>query len=112
MFTLYLTSSFYYLFKAAIDCCLVWALHIKSTSPGKRALYLPRHRRTENAAGNINKQRCAHQASGPQSRPNCARWGDEGWERTEYEPQRDKVHIKAVVSVSPDSCIFTFIDKC
>lgn len=55
--------------EAAVDCCPVWALHKKSTRPGKRALYLPQHMRTENAAGHINKQCCAHQASRHHSRP-------------------------------------------
>ena len=72
---------------------------------------MPGHRRTENAAGNINKQCCAHQASSYHSRRNSARWGNAGWDRIEYEPKRDKVHIKAMVSVSSDSCIFTFIEK-
>lgn len=55
--------------EAAIDCCLAWAPRKKSTSPGKRAPRLPRHRRTENAAGHTNERCCAHQARSHHSRP-------------------------------------------
>lgn len=44
--------------------------------------------------------------------PSRARWGDAGWERTEYQPKRDKAHIEAVVSMSPDSRIFTRTGNC
>lgn len=44
--------------------------------------------------------------------PSRARWGDAGWERTEYQPKRDKVHLEAVVSMGPDSRIFTCTGEC
>ena len=36
--------------------------------------------------------------------PNHAPWGDSGWESTGYWPQRAEVHIKGIISKSPDPC--------
>lgn len=35
-------------------------------------------------------------------------WGDAGWENRGYRPQGAKVHIKGVISVSPDSYLLWF----
>ena len=33
-------------------------------------------------------------------------------ENTRYWPQIAEVHIKGMMSVSPDSCIFPYVEKC
>ena len=38
-----------------------------------------------------------------------APWGDSGWENTGYWSQIAAVHIKRMISVSPDSCVFPHI---
>ena len=82
----------------------------------------------------VTKGRCSHQAitlqlpwwwvlkelrvetnslpSATAATPNCVPWGDSGWERTWYWPQIAEVHIKRMISVSPDSCIFQYIETC
>ena len=39
-------------------------------------------------------------------------WGNSGWENTGYWPQVAEVPIKGIISVSPDSCIFSYIEMC
>ena len=39
-------------------------------------------------------------------------WGKSGCENTGYWPQRAEVHIKGMISVSLDSCLFPYIEKC
>ena len=43
--------------------------------------------------------------------PECAPLGDSGWKVTGYWPWIVKVHIKGVVSMSPDSSIFSFVES-
>ena len=38
--------------------------------------------------------------------------GDSGWERKGYWPQTAKMHIKDMISINPDSCIFPHVEKC
>ena len=43
--------------------------------------------------------------------PKGAAWGNSGRENTGYWPQIAEVDIKGLISVSPDSCIFSYIEK-
>ena len=43
--------------------------------------------------------------------PSSVPWGDSGWEKTWYQPWIARVHIKGMITVSPDSCIFPYIEK-
>ena len=52
-----------------------------------------------------------HQTLQP-SNPNSTPWGDSGWESPGYWPQMAEVRIKGMISVSPDSCIFPYMEKC
>lgn len=64
----------------------------------------------KNAACHFSKQRMSQPSShcsGPHSEP----WGDLGQERTGCWPEIAKKHIKGVVSVNPESCIFSYVEK-
>ena len=39
-------------------------------------------------------------------------WGNSGYENIGYWPQIAEEHIKGIISVSPDSHIFPYIEKC
>ena len=43
---------------------------------------------------------------------NSAPRGDSGWENTGFWPRIAEVHIKGMISTSPDFCIFPYIEKC
>ena len=43
--------------------------------------------------------------------PNNDPRGSTGWQNTRYWPQVTEVHIKGIISMSPDSCIFPFKEK-
>ena len=76
--------------------------------PGFPWLRIIRMWMTDVPAASVNKQCCSHQAS--TATLNSEPWGDSGWER--YWPQIAEVHIKGMISVSPDSCIFSNTEKC
>lgn len=57
-------------------------------------------------ATGVNKRCCCQQAS---SRPNCVPWEDSGWRKAGYWPYIVKAHIKGIISVRADSCIFPYI---
>ena len=84
------------------------------------------------AAISVNKGCCSHQAITPDGEPwgdsgwkqmpaikqsttagtpNGAPRGDAGWESTGYLPQRAEMHIKWMISMSPNFCIFSYIEK-
>ena len=44
--------------------------------------------------------------------PNSEPWESSGFGNTGYRPQIAEVHIKRMISVSPDCCIFPCIEKC
>ena len=48
-----------------------------------------------------------HTAATPEGSP----WGNTGCENTGYWPQRAEVPIKGMISMSPDLCIFPYIEK-
>ena len=63
----------------------------------------------KNVVCHISKQRILRPSS---HQPwNCAPWGDSGQRKAGYRPQIAKVQIKWMISMSPDSCIFPYIDK-
>lgn len=54
----------------------------------------------------VNKGCCGLQdVSHAAPSPNSAPWGETGWRRTGYWPKVAKVHIKEMISVSPDAHI-------
>ena len=44
--------------------------------------------------------------------PNGAPWRGLGWENTGYWPQIAEVHIKGMISIRPEFCIFPHLAKC
>ena len=62
----------------------------------------------ETQEGKVYLPSSSHQtAATPYGEP----WGNSGWENTGYWPQLAEVHIKGMISVSPDSSIFPYIEK-
>ena len=64
--------------------------------------------------GNSGRRQMSCPLPSPQSLqppPKDAPWGDSGWQSTGYWPQIAEVRIKGMISGSPDSCIFPYIEK-
>ena len=59
----------------------------------------------------VNKGCCGHQAISLCGRPGLSTLRDSGWRRAGCWPQIAKAHIKGMISISPDSCIFPYIEK-
>ena len=59
-----------------------------------------------------NKQATCHQAISHLQPPPTVTLRDSGLRKAGYWPPIAKERIKEMISVSPDSCIFPFIEKC
>ena len=57
-----------------------------------------------------NKACCSYWSISHFSVPNGAARADSGWKRTGYWPQIE-VHIKGMISMSPDTCTFPYTEK-
>ena len=57
----------------------------------------------------VSKGCCSHQTL--QSSSNGVLWRNSGWKITGHWSQIAEVHIKEIISVSPDSCIFPYTEK-
>ena len=58
------------------------------------------------------QQDACHIAVNHWSPPDHTLWGDSGWKSTGHWPQTAEVHGRGVISVSANSCIFSYIEEC
>ena len=65
---------------------------------------------TKNIASHFSKQRML-QPSSHQLPPMVHPEGNSGWRKTGYWPYIVKMPIKGMILISPDSCIFSYIEK-
>lgn len=95
---------------------LLWKDNVPALSPKQRVLrssllYPHNHWETEGLRVEALRWAAHCQSLCHCSFPRSAPWGDSRWERTGHWPQTAEVHIKGIVSMSPDYCIFPYTEK-